>query len=69
MKNHRQMQWGETEEFVVGGGEHSGDGEEEEYSRAVARERLKIWPPAMVDMERLVPGKTAEVTSPPASTA
>src|ERR1700733_6525642 len=31
-----------------------------ENSRAAARDMPAIWPPAMVDMERDVPGKTAE---------
>src|ERR1700756_1461803 len=32
-----------------------------ENSRAAARDMPASWPPAMVDMERDVPGKTAEV--------
>src|ERR1700732_3431395 len=31
-----------------------------ENSRAAARDMPAIWPPAIVDMEREVPGKTAE---------
>jgi len=43
-----------------GGGDHGGNGEQELNSRAEGRSRPANWPAAMVDMEREVPGKTAE---------